>query len=73
MKEMVMVNINLRKSNRCISRRKCNNRKYKRTTTTKLCNNIHIEKRNDKFKLGTRIIKRFNNVPYEGKVIGYRD
>ena len=49
----------------------CNNRRSK--IKRKLCNNICVEERNDKFNLGARIIKKFNNVPYEGKIIGYRD
>ena len=42
-------------------------------TTKTSCKNIQIKKRNDKFKLGTRFIRKINNVPYEGKVIGHRD
>ena len=32
---------------------------------------IDVENRTDKFIIGTKIIKKLNGVPYEGKVIGY--
>jgi len=43
----------------------------KNNNKSKNKNKIVIEEREDRFIIGTRIIKKFSGVPYEGKIVGY--
>ena len=69
-KMMEIFNLHDRNNNRDRGNREKNNN---RTTKNKNKNKKNIEERTDKFIIGTKVIIKINKVPYEGKIIGYKN